>query len=149
MSYTNRPGFTRVFGITVLGAFMLRASVVQHWAEAAGAGARAGWVDGPRLAHADREPGSWLTDGRDQGGTFFSPLRSINSSNVGRLGFAWQYDLGTNRGQEATPIVVDGVMYTAGERGYVYALKAMTGKEIWRFDPTWIHKRCEIRVATS
>lgn len=135
MSYTNRAVFTRVFGIAILGALMLRAGVVQHWAEAAGVGVRAGWVDGLRLAHEDREPGSWLTDGRDQGGTFFSPLRSINSSNVGRLGFAWQYDLGTTRGQEATPIVVDGVMYTAGERGYVYALKAMTGEEIWRFDP--------------
>jgi quinohemoprotein ethanol dehydrogenase len=96
---------------------------------------RAGWVDAARLAEADREPQNWLTDGRDQGDTYFSPLASINAGNVGRLGFAWQFDLGTRRGQEATPIVVDGVMYTSSTRGYVYALNAETGKELWRFDP--------------
>jgi quinohemoprotein ethanol dehydrogenase len=45
------------------------------------------------------------------------------------------YDLGTARGQEATPIVVDGAMYTSGTWGYVYALDAATGKELWKFDP--------------
>lgn len=135
MSYTSRPRFTRGLVATVLGTLMFAASAIQHGAVAADAGRRAGWIDGPRLANATREPGSWLTDGRDQGGTFFSPLTSINAGNVKRLGFAWQYDLGTNRGQEATPIVVDGVMYTAGERGYVYALNAVTGRQIWRFDP--------------
>ena len=54
---------------------------------------------------------------------------------MSRLGFAWVYDLGTARGQEATPIVVDGTMYTSGTWGYVYALDAATGKELWKFDP--------------
>ena len=104
-------------------------------ADAASHPPRAGWIDAARLATADREPQNWLTNGRDQGGTYFSPLRSINAGNVDRLGFAWQFDLGTHRGQEATPIVVDGVMYTSGERGYVYALDAATGRLLWRFDP--------------
>ena len=39
------------------------------------------------------------------------------------------------RGQEATPIVIDGTMYTSGTWGYVYALDAATGKELWRYDP--------------
>ena len=82
-----------------------------------------------------RAPENWLTLGRDGRQDYFSPLASIDKGNVGRLGFAWAYDLGTSRGQEATPIVVDGVMYTSGYVGIVYAIDAATGKEIWRFDP--------------
>lgn len=78
---------------------------------------------------------AWETLGRDDQQTYFSPLDLINSKTVGRLGFAWAYDLGTSRGQEATPIVIDGVMYTSGYRGITYAVDASTGKEIWRFAP--------------
>jgi quinohemoprotein ethanol dehydrogenase len=78
---------------------------------------------------------NWPAAGGGQNGSCYSSLRSINASNVKRLGFAWQYDLTTRRGQEATPIVVDGVMYTSGTWGYVYALDARTGKEKWRYDP--------------
>lgn len=102
---------------------------------ARGVSARVGWVDAARLADTNSEPQNWLTAGRDEDGTYFSPLKSLNDVNVKRLGFAWQFDLGTNRGQEATPVVVDGVMYTSGERGYVYALDAATGRSLWRFDP--------------
>jgi len=92
-------------------------------------------VTAERLAAADRVPGNWYTLGRDARQDYFSPLASIDATNVGRLGFAWAYDLGTARGQEATPIIVDGVMYTSGYVGIVYAIDAATGKEIWRFDP--------------
>ena len=95
----------------------------------------AGDVDWPRLMAADSEPQNWLTLGRDHKQAYYSPLAMINADNVDRLGFAWAYDMGTARGQEATPIVVDGVMYTSGTWGYVYAINATTGKEIWRFDP--------------
>ena len=73
--------------------------------------------------------------GRDGNETYFSPLAKIDDANIDRLGFAWTYDLGTSRGQEATPIVVDGVMYTSGTWGFVYAVDAATGKELWKFDP--------------
>lgn len=96
----------------------------------------AGEVDMARLLHADAEPGSWMTGGRDWRGSYYSPLAKINESNVQQLGYAWQYDLGQpQRGQEATPIVVDGVMYTSGTWGIVYALDAATGRELWRYDP--------------
>src|SRR5271168_302254 len=72
-----------------------------------------GAIDAERLARASREPDQWLMSGRDAGGTYFSPLADINSGNVARLGFAWEYRLGTHRGLEATPIVVDGVLYTS------------------------------------
>ena len=107
-------------------------------ASAASAGS-AGRVDAQRLKAASSEPGNWFTGGRDQAGTYYSPLKQIDARNVGRLGFAWQYDLGTHRGQEATPIVVDGVMYTSGTWGYVYAVDAATGRELWRYDPQAAH----------
>ncbi|HEX4599518.1 MAG TPA: PQQ-binding-like beta-propeller repeat protein, partial [Burkholderiaceae bacterium] len=94
-----------------------------------------GQVDEARLRASDREPQNWLTLGRDRSQAYYSPLTDINEHNVGRLGFAWEYDLATYRGQEASPIVVDGVMYTSGTWGYVYALNAATGHELWKFDP--------------
>src|SRR5271156_4887014 len=84
----------------------------------------AGSVDEARMQAATSEPDNWLAEGRDQEGTYYSPLTTLNDKNVGDLGFAWQYDLGTYRGQEATPVVVDGVLYTSGTWGYVYALDA-------------------------
>jgi quinohemoprotein ethanol dehydrogenase len=95
----------------------------------------AGDIDEARLQAADSQPQNWLTLGRDGSQTYFSPLTKINEANIDRLGFAWAYDLGTSRGQEATPIVVDGVLYTSGAWGFVYAVDAATGKELWRFDP--------------
>src|SRR5271170_7203547 len=95
----------------------------------------AGDINEKRLKVADTEPENWFTLGRDGNETYFSPLTKINDANIDRLGFAWSYDLGTSRGQEATPIVVDGVMYSSGTWGFVYAVDAATGKELWKFDP--------------
>jgi quinohemoprotein ethanol dehydrogenase len=79
---------------------------------------------------------NWYTGGRDKDGSYYSPLATIDAKNVKQLGFAWTYDLGEPmRGQEATPIVIDGVMYTSGTWGYVYAVDAATGKQRWRYDP--------------
>ncbi|MGC1302730.1 MAG: PQQ-dependent dehydrogenase, methanol/ethanol family [Caulobacteraceae bacterium] len=94
-----------------------------------------GRVDLARLLHADREPEQWFTSGRDNGGGYYSPLTQINDRNVARLGFAWEYRTHTQRGLEATPVVVDGVMYTSGAWGAVYALNAVTGAPIWTFNP--------------
>ncbi len=102
----------------------------------AAASAPPGAVDAARLRAADSEPQNWFTGGRDQDGTYYSPLKTLDAGNVKNLGFAWSYDLGSPmRGQEATPIVVDGVMYTSGTWGYVYAVDAATGRELWRYDP--------------
>ena len=92
-------------------------------------------VDLARLQRIDQEPGAWLTSGRDAGNTHYSPLDQINRLTATRLGFAWELKTGTNRGMEATPIVVDGVMYTSGVAGRVYALDAATGHLLWQFAP--------------
>ena len=51
------------------------------------------------------------------------------------LKLARSFDLDTKRGQEATPLVVDGTMYVTSAWSKVFALDARTGKEKWRFDP--------------
>jgi len=92
-------------------------------------------VDLVRLSGIEKEPGAWLTTGRDAGNTHYSPLDQINRQSAARLGFAWELKTGTNRGMEATPIVIDGVMYTSGVAGRVYALDAATGQLLWQFEP--------------
>jgi PQQ-dependent dehydrogenase (methanol/ethanol family) len=92
-------------------------------------------VDSERIINADKEPGNWLTTGRTYDEKRFSPLKQINDRNVAGLGLAWYYNLDTNRGQEATPIVVDGVMYTTEAWSKVLALDARTGKMLWHYDP--------------
>ena len=92
-------------------------------------------VTAARLAAGDAEADQWFTPGRDAAGTYHSPLRDITPDNVGRLGFAWDYRLGTNRGQESTPLVIDGVMYVTSNFGRVYALDAASGAELWKYDP--------------
>lgn len=98
----------------------------------------AGWIDYERLANQDSK--DWLTLGGNQMMQHYSPLNAINKSNVKDLGFAWEYDASTYignvpRGLEATPIVVDGMMYTSGAWGAVYALDAKSGKELWAYKP--------------
>jgi quinohemoprotein ethanol dehydrogenase len=92
-------------------------------------------IDLGRLQSIDKVPGEWLTTGRDAGKTHYSPLDQINRQTAARLGFAWELKTGTNRGMEATPIVVDGVMYTSGVAGRVYALDAASGHLLWQFEP--------------
>jgi PQQ-dependent dehydrogenase (methanol/ethanol family) len=92
-------------------------------------------VDAARIIAADAEPHNWLAHGRSYAEQRFSPLSQIHRGNLGRLGLAWSYATGTTRGLEATPIVVDGVMYATGSWSIVYALDAATGRELWRHDP--------------
>jgi quinohemoprotein ethanol dehydrogenase len=77
----------------------------------------------------------WVTPGGDLGKSHHSTLSDINSGNVDRLGLAWEATLDTNRGLEATPVVIGGIMYTSGNLGRAYAYDAATGKELWRFEP--------------
>ncbi|MFC3713602.1 PQQ-dependent dehydrogenase, methanol/ethanol family [Sphingoaurantiacus capsulatus] len=92
-------------------------------------------VSAERLLNASAEPQNWLTHGGTYDEQRFSPLTQVTDANVGQLKLAWSYDLDTNRGQEATPIVVDGVMYTTSAWSKVFALDAATGKELWSYDP--------------
>lgn len=78
----------------------------------------------------------WRVAGGDPGNTRFSSLDQINVSNVAQLQVAWVYQTGDGPGEiQATPIVVDGVLYTTTPALKVVALDAATGRERWRFDP--------------
>jgi quinohemoprotein ethanol dehydrogenase len=92
-------------------------------------------VDDARLASAAGDVESWLTYGRDYAEQRYSPLAEIDEHNVSRLGLAFHFDTNTTRGLEATPLVVDGVLYTTGSWSVVYAIDARTGREVWRHDP--------------
>ncbi|HEY2677043.1 MAG TPA: PQQ-dependent dehydrogenase, methanol/ethanol family [Steroidobacteraceae bacterium] len=92
-------------------------------------------VDGARIANADAEPGNWLTYGRTYSEQRFSPLTKINAANARQLGLAWFADLDTNRGQEATPLVIDGVMYVSTAWSLVKAYDAHSGRLLWAYDP--------------
>lgn len=65
----------------------------------------------------------------------FSPLDDINTENVDELGIAWTADLPDARAQEATPVVVDGIMYLTGPWSKVFAFDASNGEPLWEFDP--------------
>lgn len=77
----------------------------------------------------------WPQVGGEATEQHFSPLSSVNESTVGRLGLAWTFAFDTHRGQEATPIVVDGTMYVSSAWSKVYALDAATGQIRWSFNP--------------
>ena len=92
-------------------------------------------VDDARLDNAESTPTEWLSYGFNREEHRHSPLKKINAETVKSLGVAWTYDLSTSRGVEATPIVVDGVMYVTSAWSVVHALDAKTGKELWVHDP--------------
>jgi quinohemoprotein ethanol dehydrogenase len=108
-----------------------------------------GWIDHNRLMN--RQPGDWLSLGGNYMMQHYSPLNLITKDNVRRLGYAWEHDASTiignvPRGLEATPIVVDGIMYTSGAWGVVYALDGKTGKPLWiykpKVDPSYARRAC-------
>jgi quinoprotein glucose dehydrogenase len=80
----------------------------------------------------------WLYYGGDPGGTKYSPLDDINTSNVQRLQIAWQWkhwDTPPAPGFfESTPLMIDGALYVTTPYNNVAAVDADTGQERWRFD---------------
>ena len=65
-------------------------------------------VDAQRIRAAADNRADWLTHGRTYDEQRFSPLARIDQANVKELGLAWYFDLDTKRGQEATPLIIDG-----------------------------------------
>ncbi|HUQ86589.1 MAG TPA: PQQ-dependent dehydrogenase, methanol/ethanol family [Vicinamibacterales bacterium] len=97
-------------------------------------------VDDAALRTPEARNQDWLSYGRDYSEQRFSPLDQINDTTVARLGLAWQFETATQRGLEATPLVVDGVMYATGSWSVTYAIDARTGKQLWKYDPE-VHRK--------
>ena len=92
-------------------------------------------VDESRIIQADRDSANWLTYGRTYSEQRFSPLARIKADNVKQLGLAWYADIDINRGQEATPLVIDGVLYVSTAWSMVKAYDASSGRLLWSYDP--------------
>lgn len=106
-------------------------------------------LDHARLVAAGSEQGNWLAHGRTYDEKRFSPLTQVNDGNVQQLGLAWHFNTNHSRGLEATPIVINGVMYSTGNWSVVYANDAKTGELLWQFDPqvdkSWaVHACCDV-----
>ncbi len=93
---------------------------------------------------ADRGPVDWAFWGGDPGGTHYSTLTEINTSNVAQLRQAWTWKTGetelkeydTRPGMfENTPVMLDGVVYATSPYNRVVALDPETGTELWSYDP--------------
>lgn len=83
------------------------------------------------LQNDEKTPGDVLTYGMGYSQQRFSPLTLINRDNVKRLVPAWSYSMADNRGQEAQPLVKDGIIYLTDHEKTV-AIDALSGREIWK-----------------
>jgi alcohol dehydrogenase (cytochrome c) len=106
---------------------------------AAGVSLHAQQVSFERILRADREPHNWLTYSGGVFGHRHSGLTQITPANVRNLELQWVFQ---TRGPaeptekfEATPLVVDGVMYTVLAPNHIVALDAATGRLFWMYSP--------------
>jgi quinohemoprotein ethanol dehydrogenase len=80
----------------------------------------------------------WTAVGGTADEASYSRLTQITPGNVGKLGLAWSLDLPDEVTLEATPLEVGGTLYFSGGYAEVYAVEAVSGKLLWKFDPqTW------------
>ena len=91
-------------------------------------------VTADRLESAESEPENWLTYYGTYKAWRYSPLDQINRSNVKQLTPVWAFESGLDDGgMQSAPLVVDGVMYVSTAQNHVFALDAVTGEQIWRY----------------
>ncbi len=106
-------------------------------------------VDGASIKANTATSNDWPTIGLDYAETRFSKLNQITTDNVKKLGLVWSYPLESSRGVEATPLVVDGIMYVTASWSVVHAIDARTGKRIWTYDPEASTRRRATRAAAT
>ncbi len=91
-------------------------------------------IDSKRLIEAANEPENWMTYSGTYNAWRYSPLDQINRKNVDRLVPVWVFQTGiVDGGFSCTPLVADGVMYITSPWNRVFALDAVTGKELWHY----------------
>ena len=98
--------------------------------------AATGKVDGASIRANARTARDWPSHRARLRGDALQPARPRSTPTTSRhLGLVWAYDLESTRGVEATPLVVDGVMYVTASWSVVHAIDVRTGKRLWIFDP--------------
>jgi quinohemoprotein ethanol dehydrogenase len=88
-----------------------------------------------RLLDAANTPADWVTHGGTYAEQRYSGLDQINTTNANQLGLAWSTEFDTARGQETTPLIVDGRIYLTTAWSKVMALDGRTGRTLWQYDP--------------
>jgi alcohol dehydrogenase (cytochrome c) len=89
-----------------------------------------------RILRANKEPQNWLTYSGTTMSQRHSPLNQITPQNVKNLELQWVYQARSLEKFEATPLVVDGIMYTVQAPNDVMALDAVTGRLYWMYSYT-------------
>jgi alcohol dehydrogenase (cytochrome c) len=88
-------------------------------------------VTSDRLVNAAKEPQNWMMYSGDYSGKRFSALDQINLTNVRTIVPKWVYQTGATGKLEATPLVVDGILYATAQDNRAFALDARTGRPLW------------------
>ncbi|HLZ14075.1 MAG TPA: PQQ-dependent dehydrogenase, methanol/ethanol family [Candidatus Acidoferrum sp.] len=109
-----------------------RETILVAMALCAGAAAQA-QVTAERLLHAPNEPQNWLMYNGDYAGRRYSALEQINLANAKELSPKWAYQTMAGGKFEATPLVVDGILYATGQDDRAFALDARTGRPVWQY----------------
>jgi alcohol dehydrogenase (cytochrome c) len=96
-----------------------------------------------------RTGGDVLTWGLGTQGQRYSPLRQVNTRNVGKLVPAWAFSFGgeKQRGQESQPVVHNGRMFVTASYSRLFALDAATGRKLWKYEhrlPDGIMPCCDV-----
>jgi alcohol dehydrogenase (cytochrome c) len=119
---------------TLIRASLLLLFVVSLFVPAAPAQAMQE-LTGDRIAASRKEPQNWSTYFGAYDGWRYSSLDQIRADNVKNLGMVWAFQTGKiEGGLNATPIVVDGIMYLIASENRVFALNAETGDRLWTYN---------------
>ena len=87
-----------------------------------------------RLLRATENPNDWLIYGGNYSGTWFTPLKQIDTTNVGGLAPAWAFSMGAVGGQDGIPVVNNGIMYITSAWSKLFSLDAKTGTLLWMYE---------------
>lgn len=133
----KHTGLRKPFAVTALCAAVAMSSL-HAWA-----------VTDQEILNDAKSTDQIVTNGLGLQGQRYSTLDALNTNNINQLRPVWGFSLGgeKQRGQEAQPLIKDGVMYITGSYSRVYALDARTGKELWQYDarlPDGIMPCCDV-----
>ncbi|SEI06961.1 quinohemoprotein ethanol dehydrogenase [Tardiphaga sp. OK245] len=135
-SHTILPRLLRTSIVAALGATVLGgAAQAQTKGSSDHIKAVTSAIDSAAITANTATSKDWPTYGLDYAETRFSKLNQITAENVKDIGLMWTYNLESIRGVEATPLVVDGIMYVSAPWSVVHAVDTRTGKRLWTFDP--------------
>jgi glucose dehydrogenase len=90
-------------------------------------------VDQAKLSAAANDGNNFLHSNANYAQTRYYPAKQINTANVSKLRPAFTFQTEVLESMETAPIVVDGVMYLTTSYNHVYAIDAVSGKQLWHY----------------